>query len=74
MMNDSYELQQPFCTVNLHVKSEIKRDGVQCVITLASGKVSLKKVGSQDKRVKKVLAVQRCVTITALHNIMRKEK
>lgn len=34
--------------------------------TLASGKVSLKKVGSHDSRVKKVLAVQRCVTITAL--------
>ncbi len=36
------------------------------LVTLASGKVSLKNVGSHDKRVKKVLAVQRCVTITAL--------
>lgn len=27
MMNDSYELQQPFCTVNLHVKSEIDQTG-----------------------------------------------
>lgn len=35
-------------------------------VTLASGKVSLKKVGSQDRRVKKVLAVQRWVMITAL--------
>ncbi|TNN40693.1 hypothetical protein EYF80_049134 [Liparis tanakae] len=34
--------------------------------TLASGKVSLKNVGSHDRRVKKVLAAQRCVTITAL--------
>lgn len=34
--------------------------------TLASGKESLKNVGSHDRRVKKVLAVQRCVTITAL--------
>lgn len=33
---------------------------------MASGKVSLKNVGSHDNRVKKVLAVQRCVTITAL--------
>lgn len=38
----------------------------QEVLTLASGKESLKKVGSHDSRVKKVLAVQRCVTITAL--------
>lgn len=36
------------------------------MFTLASGKVSLKNVGSHDKRVKKVLAVQRCVTMTAL--------
>lgn len=35
-------------------------------ITLESGKVSLKNVGSHDKRVKKVLAEQRCVIITAL--------
>lgn len=35
-------------------------------LTLASGKESLKNVGSHDRRVKKVLAVQRCVTITAL--------
>lgn len=35
-------------------------------VTLASGKVSLKNVGSHDSRVKKELAVQRCVTITAL--------
>lgn len=47
-----------------------KRDGggwkKGSVFTLASGNVSLKNVGSHDKRVKKVLAVQRCVTITAL--------
>lgn len=35
-------------------------------ITLESGNVSLKNVGSHDKRVKKVLAEQRCVIITAL--------
>lgn len=35
-------------------------------ITLESGNVSRKNVGSHDKRVKKVLAEQRCVTITAL--------
>lgn len=35
-------------------------------VTLESGNVSLKNVGSHDKRVKKVLAEQRCVTITAL--------
>ena len=35
-------------------------------ITFASGNVSLKKVGSHDNRVKKVLAVHRCATITAL--------
>lgn len=42
--------------------------------TLASGKVSLKNVGSHDKRVKKVLAVQRCVTITALSEEGTKKK
>lgn len=42
--------------------------------TLASGKVSLKNVGSHDKRVKKVLAVQRWVTITALVREQRKRK
>lgn len=36
------------------------------LITLESGNVSLKNVGSHDKRVKKVLAEQRCVIITAL--------
>lgn len=40
-------------------------------ITLESGNVSLKNVGSHDKRVKKVLAEQRCVIITALE--MEKE-
>ncbi len=34
--------------------------------TLASGKVSLKNVGSHDSSVKKVLAVHKCVIITAL--------
>lgn len=42
--------------------------GKKSQVTLASGKVSLKNVGSHDKRVKKVLAVQRCVIITALGN------
>lgn len=41
-------------------------------ITLESGNVSLKNVGSHDKRVKKVLAEQRCVMITALE--MEKER
>lgn len=36
------------------------------VVTLESGNVSLKNVGSHDNRVKKVLAEQRCVIITAL--------
>lgn len=37
-----------------------------CLVTLESGNVSLKNVGSHDNRVKKVLAEQRCVIITAL--------
>lgn len=36
------------------------------LVTLESGNVSLKNVGSHDNRVKKVLAEQRCVIITAL--------
>lgn len=36
--------------------------------TLASGKVSLKYVGSHDSSVKKVLAVHKCVIMTALKN------
>lgn len=36
--------------------------------TLASGKVSLKNVGSHDSSVKKVLAVHKCVIMTALKN------
>lgn len=36
------------------------------LVTLESGNVSLKNVGSHDNRVKKVLAEQRCVMITAL--------
>lgn len=44
------------------------------IVTLASGKESLKNIGSHDNRVKKVLAVQRCVTITALRRESREKQ